>query len=174
MAVLNANNYTWIFSPCLRKHQFIVVSIFCVYSVLFSFFFICPCQCQLPVHCLMISGGVDDVIFSNTTFAQVLEQKNPSDTKSTNRVTQLHVYAKCKCYHTQVFLLFSHFPVFMTNVFFLNQTLCAFSIALNWHLSSILFKYLFLLLATLPYVNNYINKYIYIYKYLMNIEIWMI
>ena len=70
--------------------------------------------------------------------------------------------------HTQVFLQF-FFPLsgFYDTFYFLfgDQTLCAFSIALNltlvfFFLSSILLKYLFLLLATLPRVNIYINIYI--------------
>lgn len=64
---------TWIFSPRLRKHQFIVS--LCLVMYVFFSFYLSPCQ--LPVHCLVISGGVDDatVSFSDTTFAQVLEQK---------------------------------------------------------------------------------------------------
>jgi len=92
-------------------------------SVYYCFFFnLTFFTCQLPVHCLMISGGVDDVIFqqhyictsSGAEKTQVTQKKNPPTS-----VTQLHVKATCKCYHTQVFLLFSHFPVFMTNVFVL-------------------------------------------------------
>lgn len=112
---------TWIFSPCLRKHQFIVSV-----CIAYVFFLFNSCTCQLPVHCLVISGGVDDAIFSNTTFAHVLEQEKPS---TINSVTQRHVKATCKRSVFAVFPLYGFYD--MTFFFFLNQTLCAFSIALN-------------------------------------------
>lgn len=82
---LTRTTITWIFSPSPQKasvYCFAVYSIVCFPLFLFKIvFFTRSSLSQLPAHCLVISGGVDDAIFSNTTFARVLEQNK-------NQVTQ--------------------------------------------------------------------------------------
>lgn len=99
------------------------LSVCIVYYCFFLFFnLILFFTCQLPVHCLMISGGSRWRYFSATLHLHKFwSRKNPSDTH-TKKIHQQCDTTSCKRLHVNVitpkcFLLFSHFPVFMTNVF---------------------------------------------------------
>ena len=97
------------------------------------------------------------------------EKKKTCNRRSTSGVMPCKGYMQPSHTHTHTLKCFCCFPTFwfLWLFFFFNQTLCAFSIALNWHLFllSFLSKYHFLWLATQPFVNNYINIYI-------NMNIW--
>lgn len=110
---------SWIFSPCLRKASVLCFSVYSLYFLFFVFkFFMCSSPCELPVHCLVISGGVDDAIFSNTVFAHVLEQKNKLTQNPQKGVTQHHVGYRSHARVFAVLQLSGFYDTFLFCLFF--------------------------------------------------------
>ena len=89
------------FSVCIYTYIYIKC---CIVFFLFNFLF--HVFVKLPAHCLVVSGGDDDAIFSNTKFARVLEQETQVTT-----CKGYYMYTCTTCTH--VLHVHSHTSVFV-------------------------------------------------------------